>query len=113
MVDDDDETEIRKENNILSGYVLEVRDVSLNDEWAKAHADEIPVLFVGGDGVADDTETASRVRRPTPKVSAERLKLDLEKHVLQKGKTKVSNRDSDDGGSGGGGGWSVISDKPF
>ena len=96
--------------SVLSGYVLEIRDISLSNEWAEAHAGEIPVLFVGKSGDADDVETASKVRRPTPKVSAGRLKLDLERHVLLRGENDDVSC-SDDGARG----WTVISDynKPF
>jgi hypothetical protein len=99
----------------LREYALEIRDVSLKKEWADAHAGEIPVLFVGKRGDADDAQTASKVKRPTPRVSVERLKLDLEKHLASlAASTSETNRDDmGGGGGGGGGGWTVISAKPF
>ena len=99
----------------LREYALEIRDVSLKKEWADAHAGEIPVLFVGKRGDADDAQTASKVKRPTPRVSVERLKFDLEKHLASvAARTSETNRDDmGGGGGGGGGGWTVISAKPF
>ena len=100
----------------LREYALEIRDVSVKKEWADAHAGEIPVLFVGKRGDADDAQTASKVKRPTPRVSIERLKLDLEKHLvsLASNSTREDNaskKNEDD--TRGGGGWKVISAKPF
>jgi hypothetical protein len=105
----------------LREYALEIRDVSLKKEWADAYAGEIPVLFVGKRGDADDAQTASKVKRPTPRVSVERLKFDLEKHLAslvaeKNGDKSTSETNRDDmggGGGGGGGGWTVISAKPF
>ena len=47
----------------LCDYALEIRDVSLNKEWAYAHAGEIPVLFIGKRSDADDAR--NKVKRPT------------------------------------------------
>jgi len=100
----------------LREYALEIRDVSLKKEWADAHAGEIPVLFVGKRGDADDAQTASKVKRPTPRVSIERLKLDLEKHLvsLASNSTREDNASkTNEDDTRGGGGWKVISAKPF
>lgn len=100
----------------LREYALEIRDVSLKKEWADAHAGEIPVLFVGKRGDADDAQTASKVKRPTPRVSIERLKLDLEKHLvsLASNNTREDNASkTNEDDTRGGGGWKVISAKPF
>ena len=100
----------------LREYALEIRDVSLKKEWADAHAGEIPVLFVGKRGDADDAQTASKVKRPTPRVSIERLKLDLEKHLvsLTSNSTREDNASkTNEDDTRGGGGWKVISAKPF
>ena len=100
----------------LREYALEIRDVSLKKEWADAHAGEIPVLFVGKRGDADDAQTASKVKRPTPRVSIERLKFDLEKHLvsLASNSTREDNASkTNEDDTRGGGGWKVISAKPF
>ena len=100
----------------LREYALEIRDVSLKKEWADAHAGEIPVLFVGKRGDADDAQTASKVKRPTPRVSIERLKFDLEKHLvsLTSNNTREDNASkTNEDDTRGGGGWKVISAKPF
>lgn len=100
----------------LREYALEIRDVSLKKEWADAHSGEIPVLFVGKRGDADDAQTASKVKRPTPRVSIERLKLDLEKHLvsLASNSTREDNASkTNEDDTRGGGGWKVISAKPF
>ena len=102
----------------LCDYALEIRDVSLNKEWAYAHAGEIPVLFIGKRSDADDARTASKVKRPTPRVSVERLKLDLEKHLVSLatkgiGEGKTSTKGGEGDNTEYGGGWKIISAKPF
>jgi len=99
-----------EERSLLIGYQLEVRDVSLNSSWADAHAGEIPVLFVGKRGDEDDSETASKVKRPTPRVSIERLKADLENHIRLKTTTTSNSSSSSSRNERG---WTVISTEPF
>lgn len=100
----------------LCDYALEIRDVSLNKEWAYAHAGEIPVLFIGKRSDADDAQ--NKVKRPTPRVSVERLKLDLEKHLVSLaakgiGEEKTSTKGGEGDNTEYGGGWKIISAKPF
>ena len=100
----------------LCDYALEIRDVSLNKELAYAHAGEIPVLFIGKRSDADDAQ--NKVKRPTPRVSVERLKLDLEKHLVSLatkgiGEEKISTKGGEGDNTEYGGGWKIISAKPF
>jgi len=100
----------------LCDYALEIRDVSLNKEWAYAHAGEIPVLFIAKRSDADDAQ--NKVKRPTPRVSVERLKLDLEKHLVSLatkdiGEEKTSTKGGEGDNTEYGGGWKIISAKPF
>jgi hypothetical protein len=64
---------------------LEIRDITIRDDWFQAYQYEIPVLYLVKNSVADaqqDAEQAVRLPRLSPRCSVAQVEQMLQKYSL-------------------------------